>query len=1259
MKLLLLLIAALCTAPLSAQITQSGDTTWVQTFTFDDITKRSGTFEFPDGTESYERVLMYYTLKCDSRTTQDDFPCGEWDYLTYTYLTDSTGRFDSTRFSQANYVVNGFSPDEFPYTSTPQFETVQESCEVATVTELTTERAFPIGMASSTVNVGENARSGRALFMWTSSDFADAGLQSGKALTNLSLSVAEAVSLSNLRIGISFTEMEEIHPRNEYAGTTVFNCPINLVQGDNNIVFTDALEWEEGQNVVVSISYESDIDPVTLTLNARERNNGFIDMQQNTSLLFDGLDYVEVPVAPFAELDKEITVSFWLYGTPSAQPKNQLVFEGRNAANQRVIGSHLPWGDGTVYWDAGNEGSGYDRISKAASEQEYEGEWTHWALTKNANTGTMQIFRNGELWHSGTGLTRSMAGIERFRIGANANSTPQNPYAGMIDEFRVWNKALTPQEIEEYANNSVQITDVAYGNLLVNFSFDEGTGSTVHDSGPHGVTATLMGTPAWRISRSASERFYQSETMMLPFVTWFQNDQTVDITTETHTRTLQVAPVSVVMYENNGPGVIIPEDYTPHPGAATDTLFVWPAERFYYTYDENGVAIDSTFVDAETTLVRENQTWYSSIVQYEIGRFITPYGIGLDLGPQGFTWVYEVSDYQALLQNWVHLSSGNQQELQDLRFAFIKGTAPRDVVTITKLWDGTNFKQPQIIDGSQMTEMSVGVHQDAKAIRIDTRSTGHRFDNPTNCAEFCERTHFLTVDGNRMFDWIPWDECGDNPVFPQGGTWLIDRAGWCPGAPVHTYHWELSDVTPGNTLTIDYGMDQGAAQDDWGDLVIRSHVIQYGAPNHQLDARIADIISPSATDIHTRKNPICANPVIMIENTGAETLTSLIIEYGLEGNTQQYTWEGSLAFLETEIVELPANMFTESEDTQTFTVTISAPNGGTDEYANNNEMSSQFTPPPLHLNSWSYQLRTNALTSYVWSLKDADGNVIMTNPTPVQANTEYSEDFDLEDGCYVFELEALEGYGLDAWWVRDQIGTGSLNMFSEGKNIATFEPDFGNKIVYWFRTGQKPQAQVSRDTIDFGQGLAVGVTYTDSATITPVNEKGLFINAVTVSSIFKDFELVSTTPEIPTEGLQLQQGETLTAVVSHTPKKNGQAVSQLRFNTNDELEPIHSVNLRGLTGETDVPSEVSRHMTFGVSPNPASDVLQLLVSSEVQAHITVKILTLQGATVLTESLQLGTDVSKEISVQRLATGMYMLVLETPWGTATEKVSIVR
>jgi hypothetical protein len=59
----------------------SQDTTWVQTFTFDSISTRRADFAFPAelNDKRFEKVLMYYKLKCSRLTSWDQYNCGEWD----------------------------------------------------------------------------------------------------------------------------------------------------------------------------------------------------------------------------------------------------------------------------------------------------------------------------------------------------------------------------------------------------------------------------------------------------------------------------------------------------------------------------------------------------------------------------------------------------------------------------------------------------------------------------------------------------------------------------------------------------------------------------------------------------------------------------------------------------------------------------------------------------------------------------------------------------------------------------------------------------------------------------------------------------------------------------------------------------------------------------------------------------------------------------------------------------------------------------
>jgi len=159
---------------------------------------------------------------------------------------------------------------------------------------------------------------------------------------------------------------------------------------------------------------------------------------------FEGADYVDIP-APTAAFNsivttQKVSISVWQYGDEAIQPQADWIFEGRNGGRQLSV--HLPWNNNNVYWDAfGN----VDRINKAASPAEYEGQWNHWVFTKDRSTGTMKIFLNGSLWHSGTGLTRSYVDITTFKIGSEWNGN--NSYDGMLDDFAVYDRVLTDDEI--------------------------------------------------------------------------------------------------------------------------------------------------------------------------------------------------------------------------------------------------------------------------------------------------------------------------------------------------------------------------------------------------------------------------------------------------------------------------------------------------------------------------------------------------------------------------------------------------------------------------------------------------------------------------------------------------------------------------------------------------------------------------------------------------------------------------------------------
>lgn len=154
----------------------------------------------------------------------------------------------------------------------------------------------------------------------------------------------------------------------------------------------------------------------------------------------------------------QATISFWIFGDVLGDPRNgspSTNFSAFNATNVRQLMAHVPWEDGVVYFDvAGGSGSG-GRIFKDATADQFEGRWNHWMFIKDGSgpTGTSSIYLNNTLFHSGT-TTPAFDDIESFYVGGNG-VTPGEGYHGLMDEFAVWDHALTAAERTRVFNGTV------------------------------------------------------------------------------------------------------------------------------------------------------------------------------------------------------------------------------------------------------------------------------------------------------------------------------------------------------------------------------------------------------------------------------------------------------------------------------------------------------------------------------------------------------------------------------------------------------------------------------------------------------------------------------------------------------------------------------------------------------------------------------------------------------------------------------------
>lgn len=413
--------------------------------------------------------------------------------------------------------------------------------------------------------------------------------------------------------------------------------------------------------------------------------------------------------------------------------------------------------------------------------------------------------------------------------------------------------------------------------------------------------------------------------------------------------------------------------------------------------------------------------------RYEMARFITPYGKRLDLGLHGFTWEYDVTDYAPLLHGEVFLEAGNGQELLDLRFLFVRGKASREVLSVQQIWPLKGYIYKDLADDSVLQEHSIVLPKAAKGCKIRSVISGHGHFGPENCCEWMNKEHFLLVNGKKRFSWNVWTDCGLNPVYPQGGTWQFDRAGWCPGSFVDLYEHELTPfVKPGKEFRLDYGIQPYNLEngESGGDYWENHQLILYGPIQSKFDVELLDIVAPSTKDEYKRLNPVAGPAKIRVKNRGSETIKEMSILYGLVGGAQSsFHWTGSIAFDKEIDIELPAPDWTGLNDSSQFIASVAIGKGKKDEYPTNNQLVSQCAAPIYFPADIVLYLKTQEFgraADISMEIINFKGDTIYFR-NDFADSTEYYEAVHLNPGAYRFKISDKNEDGMIRhWWLRDE-----------------------------------------------------------------------------------------------------------------------------------------------------------------------------------------------------------------------------------------------
>ncbi|OAB76124.1 T9SS type A sorting domain-containing protein [Cochleicola gelatinilyticus] len=159
-------------------------------------------------------------------------------------------------------------------------------------------------------------------------------------------------------------------------------------------------------------------------------------------------------------------------------------------------------------------------------------------------------------------------------------------------------------------------------------------------------------------------------------------------------------------------------------------------------------------------------------------------------------------------------------------------------------------------------------------------------------------------------------------------------------------------------------------------------------------------------------------PTVTIENLGQETITTLDIEYSINGGTPEtFVFNGSILALHSEMIILPETTLT-IEAENSISVTIPS-----DENNDNNSASISFDQAPNSSGTVYMVLNTDNYGSEVrWRVRNSENEIVYLGG-PYGNNTTINETFNLDADCYIFELIDTYGDGGGAVTLTDSNGT--------------------------------------------------------------------------------------------------------------------------------------------------------------------------------------------------------------------------------------------
>ena len=447
---LVLFLFLLVSSSQDIQAQHKRDTIEIQAFTF--YNARDSFIVFPSDTNRYEKIIMYYTLKCDPRQNPR---CGEWDYLTYTNLFYPSGKLDSLELKQPVVVWNGDGKDtaRFRRKGYWNYSPRKEYFFNRTGTSKSDSAIIGSGAITKPVSpLANNSRIQRSQVLLRADELQSAGLNPG-AITGLRLNLgmvplyARDLQISMAHIldtqltGFANVNMTDVYSRS-------FSNPLGSW---TRIEFTDSFAWDGNSNLLLEMSYDNWSAPNIIAQNTCSADSTpYSSFATSTSsskyFKLDGVnDYIDAGEMSFLDSTATYTLEAWI---KVDKWKSWVKPFGKGSPLGFELGSNV----GDLFTMVRTSGNTYGSAPGILTE----GKWHHVATVYDGRGATnaerLKLFVDGQkvsLNYNGTIPAKSPISANHFSFGGWNGSQAFN---GCQNNMRIWASALNDTLIRDWYN---------------------------------------------------------------------------------------------------------------------------------------------------------------------------------------------------------------------------------------------------------------------------------------------------------------------------------------------------------------------------------------------------------------------------------------------------------------------------------------------------------------------------------------------------------------------------------------------------------------------------------------------------------------------------------------------------------------------------------------------------------------------------------------------------------------------------------------